>query len=220
MKSDFLYFCNSVCLRQEKCWEPFRICLLNSTANPAHFHKNWAELAVLFSRQILNGSQDFFLFNIFFFIYFFKYEIVETILCMTDFILFFLMADFILFFLQVWSQVMLHGKQNKQETKKLLQKLLLQKLPSHISNFRLLPETFQATYQQLSHKPFEKSDYIFSHCYTTRIKRCQQSPPSSMFSVLYFFIKWILEKVSYFNYPSTQLRVHNWSPNLSKMLTQ
>ena len=33
-------------------------------------------LAVLFSRQILNGSQDFFLFNIF--IYFFKYETIET----------------------------------------------------------------------------------------------------------------------------------------------
>ena len=31
-------------------------------ANPAHFHPNWAELAVLFSRQLLNGSQDFFSF--------------------------------------------------------------------------------------------------------------------------------------------------------------
>ena len=29
--------------------------------NPANFHPNWAGLAVLFSRQILNGSQDFFL---------------------------------------------------------------------------------------------------------------------------------------------------------------
>jgi len=38
----------------------FRSCLLNSTANPANFHPNWAGLAVLFSRQILNGSQDFF----------------------------------------------------------------------------------------------------------------------------------------------------------------
>ena len=35
---------------------PFGICLLNSTANPAKFHPNWAGLAVLFSRQILNGS--------------------------------------------------------------------------------------------------------------------------------------------------------------------
>ena len=43
-----------------KSWEPFRSCLVNSTANPAHFHQHWAELAVLFSRQILNGSQDFF----------------------------------------------------------------------------------------------------------------------------------------------------------------
>ena len=34
----------------------FRICLLNSTANPAHFHQTWAELAALFSRQILNRS--------------------------------------------------------------------------------------------------------------------------------------------------------------------
>jgi hypothetical protein len=25
-----------------KSWEPFRNCLLNSTANPAHFHQNWA----------------------------------------------------------------------------------------------------------------------------------------------------------------------------------
>ena len=37
----------------------FRICLLNSTANPAHFHQIWAELAVLFSRQILNRSIEF-----------------------------------------------------------------------------------------------------------------------------------------------------------------
>ena len=40
----------------KRSWEPFRSCLLNSTANPVHFHQNWAELAVLFSRQILNGS--------------------------------------------------------------------------------------------------------------------------------------------------------------------
>ena len=37
-----------------------------------------AELAVLVSRQILNGSQDFFLFNTLIFIYFFKYEAIET----------------------------------------------------------------------------------------------------------------------------------------------
>ena len=48
-----------------KSWEPFRSCLLNGTANPPHFHQNWAGLAVLFCKQILNGSQDFFevLFN-------------------------------------------------------------------------------------------------------------------------------------------------------------
>ena len=43
-----------------RSWEPFRSCLLNSTANPAHFQRNWAGLAVLFSRELLNGSQDFF----------------------------------------------------------------------------------------------------------------------------------------------------------------
>ena len=31
-------------------WVPFGSYLLNSTANQAHFHSNWAELAVLFSR--------------------------------------------------------------------------------------------------------------------------------------------------------------------------
>jgi hypothetical protein len=45
---------------EKKSWEPFRICLLNSTANTAQFDQNWAELAVLFSRQILNRSQDYF----------------------------------------------------------------------------------------------------------------------------------------------------------------
>ena len=34
----------------KKSWVPFGSYLLNSTANPAHFHSNWAELAVLFSR--------------------------------------------------------------------------------------------------------------------------------------------------------------------------
>ena len=37
----------------------FRICLLSSTANPAHFHQTWAGLAVLVSRQILNRSLEF-----------------------------------------------------------------------------------------------------------------------------------------------------------------
>ena len=47
----------------KKSWEPFGSYLLNSTANSAHFHPNWSGLAVLFSRQLLNGSQDFFRFN-------------------------------------------------------------------------------------------------------------------------------------------------------------
>jgi hypothetical protein len=38
-----------------KSWELFRSCLLNSTANPAQFWLKWAGLAVLFSRELLNG---------------------------------------------------------------------------------------------------------------------------------------------------------------------
>ena len=34
----------------KKLWVPFGRYLLNSKANPAHFHSNWAELAVLFNR--------------------------------------------------------------------------------------------------------------------------------------------------------------------------
>ena len=65
--------------RKKKSWEPFRSCLLNSTANPAHFHQNWAGLAVLFSRQILKRLPGFFLFfNILIFIYVSKYETIET----------------------------------------------------------------------------------------------------------------------------------------------
>ena len=62
----------------KKSWEPFGSYLLNSTANPAHFQPNWAGLAVLFSRQLLNGSQDFFFFhfNTFIFIYFLKYKTI------------------------------------------------------------------------------------------------------------------------------------------------
>ena len=45
---------------KKKSWEPFGSYLLNSTANPAHFHPNLAGLAMLFRRQPLNGSQDFF----------------------------------------------------------------------------------------------------------------------------------------------------------------
>ena len=48
-------------LKRRKNPRPFRICLLNNTANPALFGWKLAGLAVLFSRQILNNSQDFFL---------------------------------------------------------------------------------------------------------------------------------------------------------------
>ena len=34
----------------KKMWVPFGSYLLNSIANQAHFHSNWAGLAVLFSR--------------------------------------------------------------------------------------------------------------------------------------------------------------------------
>ena len=58
--------------------KPFRICLLNSPANPAQFGWKLAGLAVFYIRQILNSSQDFFFgFNIFFF-GFFRYETIET----------------------------------------------------------------------------------------------------------------------------------------------
>ena len=50
---------------KRKSWKPFGSYLLNSTANPAYFHPNLARLAVLFSRQLLNGSQDFFFILIF-----------------------------------------------------------------------------------------------------------------------------------------------------------
>ena len=67
-------------MKQKKSWEPFKSCLLNSTANPANFHPNWAGLAVLFSRQLLTGSQDFFFvcLNFLIFIYIFRYKTIET----------------------------------------------------------------------------------------------------------------------------------------------
>ena len=47
--------------------------LLNSKANPAKFGWKWAGLAVLFSRQLPNGSHDFFqTFSTSFFDYFIK----------------------------------------------------------------------------------------------------------------------------------------------------
>ena len=51
--------------KRKKSWEPFRICPLISTANPANLYPYWAELALVFSRQLLNGSQNIFVFNIF-----------------------------------------------------------------------------------------------------------------------------------------------------------
>ena len=57
----------------KRLWEPFGSCLLNSTANPAHFHPNWAGLAILFSRQIINISQDIFSLYIIIFIELKKY---------------------------------------------------------------------------------------------------------------------------------------------------
>ena len=57
----------------KKLWEPFGSCLLNSTANPAKLGWKWAGLAVLFSRQLPNGSHDFFqTFSIFFLNYFIR----------------------------------------------------------------------------------------------------------------------------------------------------
>ena len=44
-------------------WQPFGISLLKTTANSANFYPYWTGLAVLFSRQILNGSQHFFMFE-------------------------------------------------------------------------------------------------------------------------------------------------------------
>jgi len=57
----------------KKSWEPFGSCLLNSTANQAKLEWKWAGLAVLFSRQLPNGSHDFFqTFSISFLNYFIK----------------------------------------------------------------------------------------------------------------------------------------------------
>ena len=54
-------------------WELFESYLLNSTVNPAQLEWKWAGLAVLFGRQLLNGSHDFFqTLSIFFKDYFIK----------------------------------------------------------------------------------------------------------------------------------------------------
>jgi hypothetical protein len=51
-----------------KSWEVFGSCLLNSTANPAQFHPNWSGLAMLFSRQLLNGFHNFFIITAYIFL--------------------------------------------------------------------------------------------------------------------------------------------------------
>ena len=60
-----------------KSWEPVRICLLNSTGNPANFHPNWAGLALLFGRQILEGSKDVFFSLMFLFDFLRKAELLQ-----------------------------------------------------------------------------------------------------------------------------------------------
>ena len=60
-----LWFVNKLSKRNipkiwKKSWVLFGSYLLNNTANPAHLHSNWAESAVLFSRQLPNGTHDFF----------------------------------------------------------------------------------------------------------------------------------------------------------------
>jgi hypothetical protein len=70
---------------KKKICEPFRICLLNSTANSAQFWWKWAGLAVLFSRQLLNSSQDFFFVLRFQFSFIFlKYKTIETSSCIAS----------------------------------------------------------------------------------------------------------------------------------------
>ena len=44
----------------KKSWVPFGRYLINSTADSAQFEWKWAGLAVLFSRQLPNGSHNFF----------------------------------------------------------------------------------------------------------------------------------------------------------------
>ena len=53
-------------LKKSKSWGPFWSYQLNSSANPAHLPQKrakWAELAVLFSWQLQNGTQGFDFFN-------------------------------------------------------------------------------------------------------------------------------------------------------------
>ena len=51
---------------RKKSWEPSLSCLLSTSAYPAQFRRKWAGLAVLFSRQLPNGSHNcFYIFSIF-----------------------------------------------------------------------------------------------------------------------------------------------------------
>ena len=76
---------------KKNTWEPFKICLLNSTANPTQFGWKLAGLTVLFSRQILRSlpltvkgrlfSKSQMVTVIFFsriYYKFFRYETIET----------------------------------------------------------------------------------------------------------------------------------------------
>ena len=56
---DTLFILQSHAESIKKLWEPFGICLIKSTANPAQFWWKWAGLLV--SRQIRNGYQYFFI---------------------------------------------------------------------------------------------------------------------------------------------------------------
>ena len=47
----------NIFLEEKKLWESFGICLVNTTA---HFHLSWTWFPMLFSRQIWNGSHNFF----------------------------------------------------------------------------------------------------------------------------------------------------------------
>ena len=56
----FAYLTKNHNIKEKKSWEPFRIWLLKSTANPAQVWWKWARLTVIFSRQLLNSSHNLF----------------------------------------------------------------------------------------------------------------------------------------------------------------
>ena len=65
----------------KKLWEPFGSCLLNSTANPAQFGGNWLNWLCYLAGKSSTAPRIFF--SLFYnsFIYFFKYETIETHAC-------------------------------------------------------------------------------------------------------------------------------------------